>query len=504
MEAALWSSGDGIHWRRVDSARPEFGGPGDHIITGMAQLQSEPSVSGTALVAVGARWTGSRWAPTSWISPNGVSWSRPSTAFTLGARPQPDAADATVRAIAAIPSTGLSTTLVAVGGGPTAQRLWKSTDGLHWTEQPLPGAAAASDQWQASLLAVAGSTTVIVDAAPGQPHVLVDRARTGWQQPSADPRVFGAVASVARPSGLVSTAASVTMAVETDDPGQVVGPGGWSTQLLTTTDGTSWTATGTGGVFAGARVSGLATGPNGMIAVGWRQTGDTIRAVAWTRPAGRSWAAAAPLDGASSAVSDEAMAVCTRGSEVGAVGWARSASGVVAARVWASDDGVGWAAVPVSPPVRPDADDAMAGCTAAPAGDGSGAGFDAFGTATSPETGVGPAFWSSSEGQSWTRLNDNPFGDLRGPALDVARSGAVWMATTAAPDPDVTSAAPPASSGLWVSADAGDSWQKLDTSGGVWQGQLTAHPDRVALLGSVPVVAGDVDGRLTVWVGVPA
>ena len=250
IEAALWSSGDGIHWRRVDSARPAFGGPGDHIITGMAQLQSEPSVSGTALVAVGATWTGSRWAPASWISPNGVSWSRPSTAFALGARPQPNATDAMVRAIAAIPSTGLSTTVVAVGGGPTAQRLWKSSDGLHWTEQPLPAASAASEQWQASLLAVAGSTTIIADADPGQPHVLVDRAPTGWLQPSADPRVFGAVASVARPTGLVSTAAGVTMAVETDDPGQLVGSGTWSTKLLTSADGTTWTPIGTGEVFA--------------------------------------------------------------------------------------------------------------------------------------------------------------------------------------------------------------------------------------------------------------
>jgi hypothetical protein len=117
---------------------------------------------------------------------------------------------------------------------------------------------------------------------------------------------------------------------------------------------------------------------------------------------------------------------------------------------------------------------------------------------------MGPAFWSSSEGLSWTRQNNNPFGDLRLPALDVARSGAVWMAATVTQDPDLTSATPPASSGLWVTADAGDSWQKVDTSGGVWQGQLTAHLDRVAFLGSTPVVAGGVDGRLAVWVGVPA
>jgi hypothetical protein len=77
------------------------------------------------------------------------------------------------------------------------------------------------------------------------------------------------------------------------------------------------------------------------------------------------------------------------------------------------------------------------------------------------------------------------------------------MAATTTPDPDLTSAAPAASSALWVTTDAGGSWQPIDTSGAVWRGQLTAQADRIAFLGSVPVVAGDVDGRLTVWVGVP-
>jgi hypothetical protein len=499
IEAALWSSGDGIHWRRVDAARPEFGGPGDYIITGLAQLQSQPSVSGTALVAVGATRTGSRWAPASWISPNGVSWSRPSTAFAFAARPQPDATDATVRAISAIPSTGLSTTLVAVGGGPTAQRLWKSNDGLHWTDQALPAAAAASDQWQASLLATAGSTLLVVDAEPGQPHVLVDRAATGWLQPSADPRVFGAVESVARPTGLVGTATGVTMAVETDAPAQMVGPGTSSTRLLTSTDGINWTPEATGRVFAGARVTGLAAGPGGLVAVGWRQSGSTIRAVAWTSPAGQPWQAAAPLDGGMVAGSDEATAVCTSGGEVVAVGWARSAAGAESARVWASGDGASWTAAPVSPPMRSGADDAMAGCSAAP-GAGHESGFAAFGTAASPATGVGPAFWTSAKGLSWTRQSGNPFGDLRFPALDVARSNAVWMAATAAADPHLTPAAPPPSSGLWVTTDAGDSWQAVDTSRSVWQGQTPAHLARVAFVGSEPIVAGDVDGRLTVWI----
>jgi hypothetical protein len=146
----------------------------------------------------------------------------------------------------------------------------------------------------------------------------------------------------------------------------------------------------------------------------------------------------------------------------------------------------------------------MTGCSTAPAaGGGTAAEFDAFGTTASTQGGVGPVFWSSAAGLSWTRRSANPFGELRSPAVDIARSSAVWMTATANADPDLASATPPAGSGLWLTTNAGDDWQQVDTSGGVWQGQLTSGFDRVAFLGSVPVVAGEVDGRLTVWEGGP-
>jgi hypothetical protein len=160
--------------------------------------------------------------------------------------------------------------------------------------------------------------------------------------------------------------------------------------------------------------------------------------------------------------------------------------------------------VPVSTPAHLGANEAMAGCNTAPAASpGTKAGFEAFGTTASSHSGVGPAFWSSAEGLSWTRRTANPFGDLRYPALDVARSGAVWMAATATADPALASAAPPAGSGLWATTNGGNSWQEVNTGRGVWQGQMTQELDQVTFLGSVPVVAGEVDGQLTVWVGAP-
>ena len=330
--AAVWSSGDGINWHAVLSAPAAFSGPGDHLITAMAALRNGPSPVDIGLVAVGGTWTGSHWVPASWISPNGASWSPPSTAFSLGARPQPGATDAIVRGLAAVPSPPLSTRLVAVGGGPTAQRLWESTDGLHWTELPLPPAGAVSDQWRASLVAVAGPTSVVADGDPGQPRLLVDRGKTGWQQPSADASVFGPVQTIATPAGLAVTPGLVTLAVKIDDPGQALGPGASSTRLLASADGTSWNPIPTGAVFAGATVTGLTAGPEGLVAVGWHRVGSLVKAVAWTSPDGRTWRVMTPLDARPTPGSDEAGGVCASGGEIVAVGSALSTGGHEVAR----------------------------------------------------------------------------------------------------------------------------------------------------------------------------
>jgi hypothetical protein len=553
MVAALWTSGDGINWHPVLSAAPAFGGPGDRLITALAPLGL------TGMVAVGGSRTGSRWSPASWISPNGASWSEPSTAFALGARAQPDASEAIAAALSAIPtvstnpSQARTVTLVAVGGGPTAQRMWKSIDGLHWTEQALPPAAALSDDWQASLLGVAGSTTVVADGDDGQPHLLVQRAGV-WQEPSANPAVFGPVQSVAQAAGLISSTAGLTLAVDMDQPSQALGHHTSSIEFLTSADATTWVALPASPAFAGGTVEGLATRGSGLVAVGSERQAEGERAVAWTSPDGRAWRAAAALDPRPVAGADLASGVCTNGSRLIAVGSVESARGVDLARAWVSNDGVHWVVAPVGPAVRAGTSATMSGCTAgsltsssttpsggspsspttsttAPGGS-SGAtgptgptttssslprasnpvgatGFDAFGTADAPLASVGPAFWVSPRGTQWTRQTASPFGTgFPFPAVDVARSGPVWLATSGGSTPAVgwtgpQSLLPVAQSGLWRTTDGGSAWQRLDTNGAPWQGDQPAQIARVALLGGIPVVAGQEDGRLAVWVGTP-
>ena len=118
--------------------------------------------------------------------------------------------------------------------------MWTSTDGLHWTEVSLPRAAADSSAWQATVVAVAGSTVVLADADPGQPHLLVRRPK-GWAEPSSNPAVFGAVQPVAQPVGLASAAVGLLLAVRVQHASQAIGSTSSSMQLLSSRDGTTWT-----------------------------------------------------------------------------------------------------------------------------------------------------------------------------------------------------------------------------------------------------------------------
>jgi hypothetical protein len=497
MVAAMWSSGDGIHWQLLRSAQTAFAGPGDHMITSLAAF-------GTGLIAVGGSRTGSGWTPASWLSPNGVSWSEPSTYFPLGARPQPDSSEAIARDVSAIPTGLHSAILTAVGGGPTVQRLWTSLDGLHWTELALPPRAAVAD-WKASLVATAGSTLVIADAGSGQPHVLVRRS-SGWLEPSANPALFGAVQATAQPTGLASSAAGLLLAVQVDHAPQSLGPASSSVSFLSSPDATTWTPAPTPGAFAGSVVEGVAASPAGYIAVGRKQTAGRERATVWSSPDGMSWQAGAPLDSGPLAGSDQADGVCAAGPLLVAVGRATAPNGVVAARAWVSRDGVHWSDATIVPPALAGVSTAMTGCLATPVRPGSYR-IEAYGAARVDNADPGPAYWTAVQPTEWTRQTASPFGaNFPFPAQDVARTGNQWLATAGGFGADVTSAETPAitagQSMLWRSADGGASWVRPDTSGSPWVGATVPGVDRVAWLGTTPVAAGAVDGRLAVWTGI--
>jgi hypothetical protein len=496
--AAMWTSSDGINWHPILSAARAFAGQGDRMITGLAAF-------GTGLVAVGGVRIGTRWSPASWISPNGASWSDPSVSFGLGARLQPDASEGIVLGLSAV-ATGIhSASLTAVGGGPTAQRLWTSTDGLHWTEASLPAAAAYSAGWHASLVAVAGTTAIIGDADPGQPHLLV-RRRAGWLEPSRNPAIFGAVQSVARPAGLASAPGGLLLAVAVDQPAQTLGPSRSSVEFLTSADGTTWVLLPTADGFARSSIAALAAIPGGFLAAGSTQVGSGRRASIWISSDGRSWSPGRQLDAATVAASDEARGVCVDGSVVAVVGSIQQAAGITA-RTWVSRDVRHWTVVAIGPRAVPGLTTAMTGCTVDPAGAPGAERLDVFGTMSTRGSGPAPAYWSAAHPAALTRDTNSPLGaGLPFPAVDIARTGTQALAATGGPDAvDLPAGLQPAAggtAGLWRATGDG-SWQRLDTPGPPWVGVEPAEFERVAWFGVTPVAAGAVDGRLAVWTGTP-
>ncbi|MCL2393468.1 MAG: hypothetical protein FWC87_02175 [Acidimicrobiaceae bacterium] len=255
-DAAMWSSGDGINWRLVSNAS-SFTGPGDQVLSSI-------STFGQNLVVAGGIRFGASWVPASWISPNLSAWGAPSEAFS---EPTGRRLDLTGSVVADMNVSADGSTLAAVGGSASEQRLWLSKDGINWTPVPLPQAAADDADWTAGEVATTGTTTVVVDPNPGQPRLLVDGV-DGWHEVSADPAVFGSPQTVETPTHLVDQEGRLVMTVDVKQPGQSLGSDQDSTEILTSTNGGRWTVAPTGDTFLGQTVSDLAVTDRGLVAVG--------------------------------------------------------------------------------------------------------------------------------------------------------------------------------------------------------------------------------------------
>jgi hypothetical protein len=366
----------------------------------------------------------------------------------------------------------------------------------------LPATAAGAAGWDASRVAVAGTTAVVADADPGQPHVLV-RVPTGWHEPSSNAATFGPVQATAEPAGLVASSSGLLLAVHIDHPAQVLGQTTSEVEFMHSTDGTTWTAALTSEAFAGSAIEGLAARPAGYVAVGWKQAGGHERATVWASTNGLSWGPGMALDPRPAGASDIATGVCVDGAVIAVVGHVTEVSGNVAPRAWVSPDGAHWSVVAMGPPAPGGGSAALSICAWVPAGPAPSSRVDAFGSVT--KGGINPtaAYWTGGRASQWTRQATSPFGStFPFPVAAVASDGARWLAVgTGGSGLPTSGVGPGGQSGLWRSLDGGASWQRLDTSGVAWLGGGPTHIDRVAWFGSLPVVAGAVDGRLAVWIG---
>jgi len=135
IDAALWTSPDGITWTRVPHDEAIFGGPGDQSIFGVAAGDS-------GVIAVGMDDMGGYGDAAVWTSPNGLTWVRiPNADGVFGGPGHEMMSGVTISDFG----------LVAVGSawfGPEQIRaaVWTSKDGATWTRVPDEGGVHESSR----------------------------------------------------------------------------------------------------------------------------------------------------------------------------------------------------------------------------------------------------------------------------------------------------------------------------------------------------------------------
>jgi hypothetical protein len=505
LQAALWASADGINWHLVGSAGPSFSGPGGRVIYSLAPLN-------TGLVAVGALAAGRGWVPASWISPDGQSWSLPSEDFPGAGGVSAVAGGgfglsggSAARSVSAVPTLAGPTSVVAAGGGPTAQYTWQSSDGLHWTALPLPAAAAQAGSWRAETAASTVDTTVVLDSEPGQPYLLTDSRPGGsasgsgtWAQPSSVPTVFGPVRAEVVPVNVQTVAGHIELSVDVVVRPQSIGSARVSNDVLTSTDGSNWALAPPGTALSGSPptipVPGALTTrlPTGWLAVASRSGAAPL---VWSSPTGATWkpvgalSVAQPVAGGSSSANGSSSAGVVPSTWVNGMCAARlpSVSGegavalhYVAATVgssavttpspiaaggttttsgqdlatstpsaWVTNNGTTWRSATVNAGPPSGAIQSMSGCGQ------TGSALSAFGTGTAPAGAPEPALWRSIDGTTWSRVPVPAFtADAPNPLVALATDGDYWLAA-ANPDPTADLLDPAQSDGPGRAAPSG-------------------------------------------------
>jgi hypothetical protein len=211
---------------------------------------------------------------------------------------------------------------------------------------------------------------------------------------------------------------------------------------------------------------------------------------------------------------EQVTASCTAGDNAVVVGSITTTARGRLPAAWSSTDGSSWTAGIFTPTPSSGSLTTVDGCLA------TGDGFIAYGETGNTEV-ERPVLWQSSDGINWqvmtstfTGLGSSGSLGIQAAPLDyivwgtstwIGLSGQgdlpwqVWPAPVGgAAGAEVTPA------GLWSSDSAGDTWQQMATGVAPFTGSLFLQVDAATIVGQRPVIAGVVDGRLTVWVGTPA
>lgn len=288
--AAVWTSPDGVTWSRVPHDDAVFGGDGDQEMVSV-------TAGGPGLVAVGYRFDEpgrSGVYPGVWISPDGATWS----AVSLDQNAFGDGTAAMTSVTAGGPG------LVAVGQDNWSAAVWTSPDGITWTRVPhdpvvFGTGLVGDDLWVPQ--------TAMRDVIVGGPGLIAVGEGGVW--------------------------GGSENGIEHESSGVAI--------VWTSPDGTTWTRVPHDeNVFGGEgfqKMSSVAAGGPGFVAVGEYELNNTGRAIVWNSPDGYTWTRV-PYDetvfGPDPAVDpDQSM------SDIAALDYGLIAVGTA---TWTSPDGNTW------------------------------------------------------------------------------------------------------------------------------------------------------------------
>ena len=277
LDAAVWTSPDGLVWSRVSHNEAVFGGPGEER---MWDVIAGPG----GMVAVGQSGTHEAPRAAVWISTDGATWEQASG--------DPAVFSGDERAIMYGVAAG-SDGFVAVGvvGAPDESvdaAAWYSANGATWIRATANDEVfgGEGDQELRSVTWIDDHFVAVGYGNGGVVWTSVDG--TEWKQ-------------VDDPSGAFAAGIGSTdpVAVVTGGPGLVAIGNGWAgdqpaVAVWTSTDGFTWTRVNhDSATFGGLRppqMSAVASGPGGVIAVGFDGERDGASDVAiWTSRDGLRW-----------------------------------------------------------------------------------------------------------------------------------------------------------------------------------------------------------------------
>ncbi len=270
VDAAVWTSADGVSWSRAPHDESVFGGA-DRL------LMSDVAVGGPGLVAVGSSLSGDDVDAAIWTSSDGVSWSRvPHDALVFGGVGS--------QVMSSVTAGGPG--LVVVGSdasGDEDAAVWTSVDGVSWSRVPHDESVFGGVGFQSMKSVAAGGPGLVAVGYDGQipehdAAVWTSSDGVSWSRvPHNDAILGGGGAQV-----MFSVAASASGLVAVGDNGPV---GDQVAAVWASLDGVTWIQfPHDEGVFGGLGsqvMSSVAVGGPGLVAVGWQGSSGFIHPAVW-------------------------------------------------------------------------------------------------------------------------------------------------------------------------------------------------------------------------------